>query len=262
MIFDLHNDFPTAHDCGDYQKYYRETHGHVPTAAIWTTEMRGDVTRKVLDIRDRLYKARDGKMTYVAIEDIGFLASGDGYKNFPFGYFRYCSLTWNYDNGFAGGASESGGLTAKGRAAIEYIINGGCLLDVAHLNRRSFFDVMNATEGRVICSHTGFNNHLRSLDDGMIKEIIARNGIIGLSLVTAFTGAANGDGFVAVIDRFVQKHGIDTLALGTDYNGSTDIPSDLSSYHSLEAAVRSLSGYGYTDFDINKILCGNAQRML
>lgn len=262
MIFDLHNDFPTAQGCEDYRKYYRDTRGHLPIAVIWTTAFRGDVRKTTEDIYCKLYQARDGKMTRIAIEDIGFTADGELYKSFPFENYVYCSLTWNNDNGLAGGATGTGGLTAKGRAAIEYMNARGCLLDVAHLNRKSFYDVMNATDRCVICSHTGFNTHPRSLDDGMIREIVARQGVIGLSLVTAFNGATDADGFVAEIDKFVQKHGVDRLALGTDYNGTTDITSGLESYERLESAVRGLCRYGYSDEDIEKILCGNANRLL
>lgn len=254
MIFDLHNDFPTALDKELYKKYVKQNRKTLITAVIWTSELGDRATEKVDDITEAL--RRVGRMP-IAVEDVGFLAKRDGYKHFDFDKYLYCSLTWNYDNAFAGGALDDGDLTECGKQIVEYIKHSRCVLDLAHLNKKSFYKVIERCE-RVICSHTGFNKHLRSLDKTQIGEIIARNGLIGMCAVTAFTGAHNLSEFAEEIDRFVQKYGVNNLAIGSDLYGSSDVPDDMNDYSKLDCLNYRLKEFGYTDGDIDGIFRRNA----
>ena len=109
-----------------------------------------------------------------------------------------------------------------------------------------------------MCSHTGFNGHLRSLDDKQIRALTARNGIIGLCTVRAFTDAYSAEQFAEIIDRFVQKYGCNGLALGTDFNGSDDIPEDINGYDKLIKVKDILLRRGYSNDAVNKIFFENA----
>ena len=279
MLFDLHNDYPTEIS----QDLFIEDIGKcrsenaVVTAAIWTSEfgdnaykLVSDITTSLENIGDNAYKLVSDittslenigdKSLPVAIEDLGFLANGQAYKSFDFSKYLYCSLTWNNNNGFAGGALDNGELTEAGRDVIELMNVQGCIVDLAHLNRPSFYQALERSR-YAICSHTGFNNHPRSLNDEQIRALTARNGVIGLCTVTKFTDAHDCKEFETLIDCFVQKYGIDYLAIGTDFNGSTDIPQDLCDYRAIAALSNGLRSRGYSDTDIDKILFTNANNI-
>lgn len=256
MIFDLHNDFPTKLDSSDYSKYLQKCGNEaIITAVIWTSAFDKDALAVVTNISSRLNRL--SKTIPIAIEDIGFASECDSYRTFDFSQYLYCSLTWNSNNAFAGGAMDDGTLTHDGKQVIELINESGCTVDLAHLNKKSFYAVLDRAKS-VVCSHTGFNTHLRSLDDGMIRALVDRCSLIGLCAVTAFTGAKNAKNFADVIDDFVQRYGPDCLALGTDFMGSDDIPKDISTYPKMIDTVQSLGKRGYTDEVVNNILYGNA----
>ncbi len=256
MIFDLHNDFPTALCDKDYFGYADSIGDNTVTAAIWTSELSGDVIKTVGEISARV-RELDRICLPIAVEDIGFLYKDGKYLDFDFSVFSYCSLTWNYDNGFAGGALDNGTLTYAGKRVVKIINDCGCAVDLAHLNRASFYPVLDCSR-RALCSHTGFNGHLRSLDDNQIRTLVNRNVVIGLCTVSSFTDAHNLEQFADVIDRFVQKYGVDNLAIGSDFNGSNDIPKDISDYNGLNQVKDKLLRRGYTTGDLHKIFYGNA----
>lgn len=253
MLFDMHNDFPTRFLYADYSRYASKSNSTV-TAVIWTSEFTGDAESKVNDITARLSEI--GHMP-IAVEDVGFSVKGENFRRFDFSRYLYCSLTWNYNTAFAGGALDDGRLTELGKSAIRIIEDSGCYIDLAHLNKNSFFDVLHCAKN-VLCSHTGFNNHPRSLDDEQIKALVARNAVIGLCTVRAFTDAHSAEQFANVIDSFVQKYGCDCLSLGTDFNGSDDIPDDINDYDKLSKVREILYGRGYTEKSVNRIFFDNA----
>lgn len=255
MIFDLHSDFPTAVRQNELHSLARSFAPNEVIGAIWTSEMGDIALYRVESITRELLVL--GYRT-IAIEDIGFLGENNGYERFDFCRYAYCTLTWNYNNAFGGGAADDGKLTAAGRAAIKAMLGAGCALDVAHLNRRTFFEAVEASN-RVICSHTGFNSHFRSLDDSQVKLLIERGAPIGLACVRAFTDAVDISSFARVIDMFCQKYGCDNLCIGTDYFGSTDIPPDMDDYQKLSKVGDTLFSYGYRTQDIDKIFYGNAK---
>lgn len=255
MLFDLHNDFPTRFLNADYRGFCPPN--TTVTAVIWTSEMKGDVESRVDAVTKRMSTASPQP---IAIEDIGFLAASEKYMRFDFARYFYCSLTWNYNNGFAGGALDDGELTKCGKAAIEAIERGGCYVDLAHLNRKSFFQVLDCARN-VLCSHTGFNPHPRSLDRDQTKALVERNAVIGLCTVRAFTGAHRAIEFADIIDEFVQKYGDSCLALGTDFNGSDDIPPDIDNYDKMLNIRDILYRRGYDESAVNKIFYENAQAL-
>lgn len=256
MIFDLHNDFPTELPQNAHNDYVSNNVGVTITAAIWTSKL-DSADQTVKDYTAKLSADERLNRFPIAIEDIGFAAHDDLYKDFDFSKYFYCSLTWNYNNAFAGGALDDGELTQVGKDIISRICSSGCYVDLAHLNRKSFFEALDCAE-RVLCSHTGFNAHPRSLNDEQIRALVARNAVIGLCTVSAFTDAKNATDFACIVDKFVQVYGDGSLALGTDFNGSTDIPQDISDYDKFEHVAYLLENKGYSKAAIDNIFYNNA----
>ncbi len=64
------------------------------------------------------------------------------------------------------------------------------------------------------------------------------------------------------IDHAVQVGGIDHVGIGTDFDGSTCVPSDLNSYDKFPALTKALLEKGYSAEDIKKIYGGNMLRIM
>lgn len=250
MIFDCHNDILTSGRsdeeivstiCG-YKKSGRVV------CALWTS---GGAT---LDIAANIKAATSFDF---AVEDMGFYDERDEEKLLSLNPL-YCSLTWNFDNRFAGGASGRGGLTESGRTLARFLENNGIKIDTAHLNRKSFFDVTDRSE-RIFCSHASIDElcpNPRNLTGEQIKIIVECGGIVGLTPINKF----NSLPFDETIDYFVQKYGITSAAIGSDFFGSTDFPSDLKNYDDLTVIREKLERKGYKKDDLDLIFYGNAAK--
>ena len=67
---------------------------------------------------------------------------------------------------------------------------------------------------------------------------------------------------VAQIDHAVQVGGIDHVGIGTDFDGVSCVPAELSSYDKFPALTRALLEKGYTAAGIEKIYGGNLLRVM
>lgn len=98
-------------------------------------------------------------------------------------------MTWNYDNALAGGALEKAGLTDLGKYAVDFLNRNGIVVDTAHLNAKSFFDVSERAE-RIINSHTfipDLHPHPRNISFCQAAKIVSSGGLVGMTPVNAFT---------------------------------------------------------------------------
>ncbi len=251
MIFDLHNDFYTADETkSEFISKLDELYGCV--AVFWATR------QEKLISNDELIK--DNKVLF-AIEDLHFY-NDTIIERIERLRPAYCSLTWNYDNLLAGGTFGDGDLTSLGKEAIRFLESIGSVVDCAHLNEKSFYSVID-TANKVIVSHTcvsELKEHRRNINKGQIKLIAEKKGIIGLTPLTFFTRDERIETFVEAIDFVVSTVGDKFVAVGTDFNGSTDFPSWLGSYLDFNKLRYALEKKGYNSSSIDKIFFNNALR--
>jgi len=247
MIFDIHNDIMTAHG-ENAEKFILQ---NMVVLVIWATR---------LTQWDAFTLARKANtISRTAFEDISFV---DDITKLLEVNPLYCSLTWNYDNKFAGGALQDGELTGLGKDAIEFLNSANIPLDTAHLNRKSFFEAVTCAD-KVLCSHTCFDyvcSHPRNLTDEQIIYIIEKKGIIGITFVSEFLSdsIAKIDDIIRHIDYFVQKFGVKNLAIGTDFLGTAPVDG-ISNYFDISKISNRLVGLGYSQEAINQIFFKNAQ---
>lgn len=252
MIFDLHNDLPTAKLSATER--IRLLTGTVETVvyAFWTSEL-AEPLKFIADGMREL-----GGTIPFAIEDLWFVNESniDAVCSLrPV----YCSLTHNGRNSLAGGALENGRLTSLGKFVVRKLNGAGIAVDVAHLGKESFNEVAALAE-RLIDSHTGLNcvcNHPRNLSDEQAQIILERGGIVGLTAVADFLGGNEADDYAGTINSFVQKFGIDGACIGTDFNGTQPL-NGLTNYNDFENIANKLLSFGYTENDISKIFYDNA----
>lgn len=133
-------------------------------------------------------------------EDLGWI---DRYAAFG---ARMGMLTWNEENALAAGAGgdRDRGLTALGRQAVESMRRAGMVVDVSHLNERSFWDVIGLEGGVVIASHSNCRalcDVPRNLTDDQLRAIRDTGGVVGLNAHYAF------------VHRERERQSVETLAL-------------------------------------------------
>ncbi|WP_019119073.1 dipeptidase [Brevibacillus massiliensis] len=121
------------------------------------------------------------------------------------------------------GEGEVRGITTKGRTLLRQMAAGGVMLDLSHLNERSFWDALEAYPGPgVLASHSNARTVCdipRNLTDEQIKAIAERDGVIGLNAFPAFVDSDH-PGLDRYIDHAVyiaDLVGIRHLGFGFDF---------------------------------------------
>lgn len=179
---------------------------------------------------------------------------------------RIMSLTWNNSTALADGASEQkhGGLTQTGRQVLARMQALGMVVDVSHLSEKSFWDVLGATRGPLIATHSnaaGLTPHARNLSDEQLRALAARGGVVGVNFYPGFTGGPTLTHVLAHVDYLVRTMGVDHVALGSDFDGFTQTVAGLEDVSRLPNLTAGLLARGYPREDIKKILGGNALRV-
>ncbi|MGN0571483.1 MAG: dipeptidase [Candidatus Fimenecus sp.] len=185
---------------------------------------------------------------------------------------RLMTLTWNDSNEIANGcfSENQSGLTAFGKCVIQKMQKMHMLVDVSHLNEQGFYDVAEYTDKPFLASHSDAqiveNRYAkaRNLTDDQIKVLIARNGLIGINLYTAFLGNGENSGADAVlrhISHFLDLGAEHILAFGCDYDGCTVHPS-LNGLDKIPYLADYLLQHGIAEKTLKNILFENGYRFL
>lgn len=148
----------------------------------------------------------------------------------------YISLTWNGENRFGGGCgNETGvGLKPDGERLLDFLHEKKIAVDFSHTSDQLAEGILTYIDRRnlgipVIASHSNFRSIAsvpRNLPDEFAKEIVRRQGIIGLNFVKPFVG---GDSLMELskhVDHLVELKGESHLAFGADFFFEEDIPAD------------------------------------
>ncbi len=184
---------------------------------------------------------------------------------------RSFGIVWNLTNQLGGGTRESGGLTSLGKKAISWCQERGVIIDFAHANKETFWDMTKVVDGPIMVSHGNVSALCpedRNYNDNQLKRIAESGGLIGITFVTQFlTNVPNEiviEDVFKHIDYVVQNFGIDYVAIGSDLGGLTDPPliPNLNTVTHLTALVKYLYDQDYSANDVDKILYKNAERVI
>ena len=170
---------------------------------------------------------------------------------------------------------ESGGLTETGREVVERMLEIGMIIDITHLTlegRKQVYDIVDhhEKEACLIASHIGaFECHrlTYNLQDWELDWLGSRQCLAGVIFMNSWLSPTKPTGAgLANIERTI-KHMINVggeglPAIGTDFDGFTDPPDELTRIEDIGVLRRHLSHCGYTDERINAIMGGNAKRVL
>lgn len=178
--------------------------------------------------------------------------------------FRMAGLTHFFDNEVGGSAHglEKGGLTPFGRQVVQRLQEKGVLIDLAHASKAVIDDVLAMTKKPVLVSHTGVVGTCpgpRNLTDAHLQRIAATGGVVGIGYWDGAVCQADVPNVVRAIRYAVDKVGVEHVALGSDFDGATSMPFDVTG---LVLVTQGLLEAGFTEPQIRAIMGGNVQRLL
>lgn len=142
---------------------------------------------------------------------------------------KMMTLTWNGPNAIASGNKTLEGLSLFGHDVLAEMAALDMVVDVSHLNDKSFWDVCRAVQVPFAASHSNARavcGHPRNLTDDQFRALAERGGVAGLNFCEAFlieAGHAAQDDVLRHVDHFLELGGEHVLALGSDYDGC-DVP--------------------------------------
>lgn len=177
----------------------------------------------VLPVRSRGDLERVGRD-----ERIGLMLSLEGVEALEHGFdewwaagVRMVSLTWNGKNAYAGGIdTPEQGLTERGRALVDELVERGIVLDVAHASPPTFAEVLERAP-HVVCSHAccrALNDVPRNLSDEQLRALAGRGGVLGVMALALVVGyeRATIDGLLDHLEHAAAVMGVEHVGFGAD----------------------------------------------
>jgi membrane dipeptidase len=163
------------------------------------------------------------------------------------------------------GADASVGLTGFGRDVVRECERTGIIVDLAHINRRGFFEALALARQPPMVSHTGVlgvHQHWRNIDDEQLRAIADKGGCVGVIFARRFLGSASIEAVVDHLLHIIDIAGDDLPALGSDFDGFVVPPQGLEDIAALPNLTVALSRRGVTPRVLEKILGANVLRVL
>ena len=205
---------------------------------------------------------------------------------------RYMTLThsnhnrWADSSGSAG--APNGGLSALGREIVGEMNRVGMMVDVSHVSDKTFWDVIETSKAPVFASHSScrsLSRIPRNMSDEMIIALAKKGGVIQVNFGCEFLSQASADtspwsnparrgqpesattrakleDVVAHIDHVVRIAGIDSVGIGSDFDGVSCTPVSLEDVSKFPNLTRALLERGYTEGQIGKVYGGNLLRVM
>ncbi len=193
---------------------------------------------------------------------------------------RMVGLAHYGPSSYAFGTGSAGPLSAEGRELLKVMDEVGMILDVSHLTDESFHESLDRFAGPIMASHSNCRALVpgdRQIDDGMIRRMVERDGVIG-AVMDAWMLEPDWDRGTTTNERVTLASVVDQIdhvcqvagnarhaAIGTDLDGgygTEQTPNDLDTIADVQKIPDLLRGRGYGDEDIAGIMHGNWLRFL
>jgi membrane dipeptidase len=192
---------------------------------------------------------------------------------------RSLGLAWSRPNRFAHGvpfrfpsSPDTGpGLTADGARLVARCQELGIVVDLAHLNERSFWDVAAICEAPLVVSHAAAHAlcpSSRNLTDAQLDRIGASGGLVGVNFNVRDLrpdGREDPDTPLELIAEHIEyiasRIGIGHVAFGSDLDGAT-MPAAFGDVTGFGALLNCLRRRGHDEQAIDKLAHGNWLRVL
>ncbi len=190
------------------------------------------------------------------------------------------------------------GLTEFGKQVVREMNRLGMMIDISHVADKTFWDALNTSAAPIIASHSSCRalcDVPRNMSDEMIAALGKKGGVIQINFNCGFLseksaaaaklvkpstlpGVRGEDAdiaeykkkvppatladVVAHIDHAVKVGGIDSVGIGSDFDGVSCTPTGLEDVSKFPNLTRALLEKGYTADAIRKIYSGNLLRVM
>lgn len=223
------------------------------------------------NIKDLDKNRAEGKISaFLTVEEGGVIEGKlENLRNLYRLGVRLITLAWGYPNciGYPNfkWKYKDKGLTPMGEEVVAEMNRLGMLIDVSHLSDQGFYDVERLSTDPFVASHSNaraVTDHFRNLSDDMLRRLAEKGGITGLNFEADFLGD-NGsiEAMVRHISHIKDVAGIDVVAIGTDFDGTTH-KCAIEDIGSMDRLFDSLGKAGFTASEIDKISFKNAERVI
>ncbi len=205
----------------------------------------------------------------------GLMGSTQILKDFYAAGVRVMGLTWLTNDLAKSNRLEDGeedtGLTDLGREIVREGNRLGMIFDVSHASDRTFWDLSELSEKPIIATHSNFRticHHTRNLTDDMAREIIRRDGMIGLNLCRKFIAdereARTAEKLFRHLDHVMSLGGEDHIGFGCDIDGiGGDYPPPLVTERSIhDQLIEMMLRHNYPEALVEKAAGGNCLAFL
>jgi len=240
-----------------------------------------DILRIVTKYKDFEVAERENKLAVLlGMEGLSSIGEDIDLVDLLYQYgVRYAGLTWNEENALATGidGDKERGITQKGIEVIAKMEELGILLDVSHLNEKSFWDVCKVATKPFIASHSNaykLCQHPRNLKDEQIKAIAQSGGVIGLNSWNKSVDVENPsiERLADHVEHIINLVGIEHMAFGFDFcdflyeelwhkDDSRKETKGFEDTTCVPELIELLKERGYTEVDLSKISYGNLMRV-
>jgi len=192
---------------------------------------------------------------------------------------RSLGPVWSRSNVFAHGVpfrfpstpDIGPGLTDAGKDLIRACNELKVMIDLSHMNEQGFWDIAKLSNAPLVASHSNahaLSPHSRNLTDKQLDAIRDTGGLVGINFGVLFLrddGVRNADTPLELLVRHVayiaERIGIDHVALGSDFDGTT-IPQSLGDAGGLPKLIDAMRAHGFDDRSVAKIAHQNWIRVL
>lgn len=181
---------------------------------------------------------------------------------------RIMTLTWNYANGICDGIGEmrGAGLTGFGRDVVKEMNRLHMLIDVSHISRRGFWDVMECSAHPVAATHSNcyaVHPHPRNLDDEQIRAVFESGGCVGINLYPDFVseGRCTVDEIMKHTEHLLSLGGENNIGFGSDFDGIDKMPDGVCGVQDMDKIINRMLSLGYTEDLVRKIASENFLRL-
>ncbi len=217
----------------------------------------------------------DGKFNLVlGIEGLNCVELDEIDELYEMGY-RHLGITWNEKNKYASGCVEEGGLTDLGVELVRKAQKLGMIIDYAHLNEESFYDVAKVATKPILFSHGNIKakcNHPRNLTNEQLMLIKESNGVVGLAAMNFFINedkeSASIDDLIDHVKYVINLIGVDHVGFGFDFcyylkdRNSFNEVNGLNHIDDVSVVPALLKEIGLTIEEIDKICYKNMMRLV
>ena len=167
------------------------------------------------------------------------------------------------------------GLTDLGTKVVEKMLELGMLIDISHCTptaRKQIYDLVDVhhKEQCLVATHSGafsINPDMYNLEDWEIKWLGSHGCLLGVIFMNYWISPIDTKMGLKYLDQtinhIVNVGGEDVPAIGTDFDGFTDPPDEITNIGELPRFTKYMCATNrYSDNVMEKILGGNAKRLL